>query len=213
MNSNIRRIIFWLTLMGALLATAIYYSLYVTYKTEVDSHRKVLLVRGQTLLDALKAGILAQGRMGRYRGDRLTIILEELARSQDVVAIALRGPDGECIAAGGRRDDIPQDTRDVHWGTDRLAIANRVDFYTAQCNLEAARVHPSGENVEGSFTFKAGQYELIALLDLSEVNRAIRHERTQILIYAGVFFHGVDARGIGVPAFAQEKRNGSGVSA
>ena len=185
MNNN-RRIVFWLTLLGALLAAVIYHFLYTSYQTEVNSHRDVLLVRGQTLLDALKAGILAQGRMGRYRGDRLTIILEELARSQDVLAIALRGPDGELIAAGGRRDDIPKDARDVHWESDRLAIANRVDFYTAQCNLEAARGHPSGENAEGTFTFKEGYYELIALLDLSAVNRVIRHERMQISIYAGV---------------------------
>ena len=185
MNNN-RRIVFWLTLLGALLAAVIYHFLYTSYHAEVNSHRDVLLVRGQTLLDALKAGILAQGRMGRYRGDRLTIILEELARSQDVLAIALRGPDGELIATGGRRDDIPKETPAVRWDANRLTIANRVDFFTAQCNLEAARGHPSGESAEGSFTFKEGAYELIALLDLSEANRVIRHERIQISIYAGV---------------------------
>lgn len=186
MNNSGKRIIFWLTILGALLAAGIYHFLYSSYQAEVNSNRGVLLVRGQTLLDAMKAGILAQGRMGRYRGDKLTIILEELARSQDVLAIALRGPDGELIAAGGRRDEIPKDARDVHWEADRLAIANWVDFFTAQCRLEAARGHPPGENAEGSFTFKEGNYELIALLDLSEMNRVIRHERLQISIYAGV---------------------------
>jgi signal transduction histidine kinase len=184
--NNSRRIIFWLTLLAALLAAVFYHFLYASYQAEVNSHRNVLRVRGQTLLDAMKAGILAQGRMGRYRGDKLTIILEELARSQDVLAIALRGPDGELIAAGGRRGEIPKGTRDVHWDADRLAIANRVDFFTAQCHLEAARGHAPGENAEGSFTFKEGYYELIALLDLSEVNRVIRHERMQFSIYAGV---------------------------
>jgi len=185
MNTNSRRILFWLTLMITLLAVAIYNTLYTSYQAEVNSHRNMILVRGHTLLDALKAGILAQGRMGRYRGDKLTIILEELARSRDVLAITLRNPDGDLVASGGRSDEISDEKRDVHWAATRLQIVDHVDF-SSQCDSGGGFGRPSRDDTEGSFTFEKGSYELLTLLDLTEMNRAIRHERVQLSIYAGV---------------------------
>jgi two-component system sensor histidine kinase HydH len=75
--------------------------LVVDYRSEVENHRAVLLARGETALDALTAGIRAQGRMGRYRGDRLSYIFEELAAAPGITGVALVGADHGIIASGG----------------------------------------------------------------------------------------------------------------
>jgi len=90
------------------IAAASVYSLISSYQSEVDSHRRVLLGRGQTVLDALKAGILAHGRMGRYRSERLGDIFDELARNPDILALELRGPDGAILASGERSRRFPR---------------------------------------------------------------------------------------------------------
>jgi len=185
MNINRWRNRLWLVVIVTILSTAICYTLYTSYQAEVYAHHSRMRVRGQTLLDALKAGILAQGRIGRYRGDRLTIILEELARSRDVIAITLRDPDGNLVASGGQSDALTDATRDIQQESLRLKIVDHFDF-SAQCGQGGGFGRPSKENTEGSFIFQSGSYELSALLDLTEMNRAIHHERVQLWFYAGV---------------------------
>ncbi|HNR29319.1 MAG TPA: ATP-binding protein [Candidatus Hydrogenedentes bacterium] len=185
--SKRNRNIFWLALVAVFIAAASIYSLVSSYASEVRSHRIVLLERGQTVLDALKAGILAHGRMGQYRGDRLKVIFEELARNPSILALELRGPDGMPLASGGQCEEIsdaPQQR--PRWEGNRLVLASHVDLL-AECghSSDGQRLHGQ-EDMEDWVPFSKGFYALTATLDATEVHQAIKRHRIQLAIATGV---------------------------
>lgn len=181
------RNIFWLALVAVFIAAASVYSLFSSYLSEVDSHRRVLLGRGQTVLDALKGGILAHGRMGRYRAGRLAVIFEELARNPDIIALELRGPDGGILASGGQIDKIPEaPPQQPHWESNTLVVASRVDLL-AECGHAGEGYGGQGrEAMEDWSPFAKGVYVLTAMLDATELHRAVRRHRIQLAVSTGV---------------------------
>ena len=182
-NRNIR----WLALTIMFIAVVSAYSLIISYRSEVNSHRRVLLGRGQTVLDSLKAGILIHGRMGRYRGDRLTIIFEELASNPNILALALRNPDGVSIASGGKANEIPETLPNQPvWNDDRLIITSHVDLLS-QCSPRGAGYGRQGwENSEDWPSFEEGLYTLTAVLDATDAHLAIQRHRVQFAVSAGL---------------------------
>ncbi len=189
MNNKRNRYIFGLALVVALIAAASVYSLITSYRSEVESHRRVLLGRGQTVLDALKAGILAHGRMGRYRGERLADIFEELARNPDIVALELRSPDGEVLASGGDRDQIPEKPlQQPQWDSNRLVMAKHVDLLSECGHGGEGRGRQAREEMEDWIFFSKGVYTLTAVLDAKDVYRAIRRHQLNLAVSSGVIF-------------------------
>ncbi len=187
MRTKRNRNIFWLALVVVIIAAASVYSLISSYQSEVDSHRRVLLGRGQTVLDALKAGILAHGRMGRYRGDRLAVIFDELARTPEILAIELRGPDGEILASGGQREEIPNvPPNRPQWDAKRLVMARHVDLLTECGPGGAGRGRQGRQDTEDWSSFQKGVYVLTAVLDTTEMCRAIRRHQFRFAISIGV---------------------------
>ncbi len=178
----------------ACIASASFYSIFSSCRAEIDSHRRVLSERGQTVLDALKAGILAHGRMGRYRGDKLTIIFDELARSPDILALELRDPDGQVIASGGRLKALPGTPPEKPcWTEDKLVLASRVDLLEA-CG-HGGEGRGGADDMEKWAPFRTGVYVLTAVLDGSEVRDAIRRHRIHFVFSLAVTF---GALGLGV---------------
>ena len=194
MNCRRNRNICGLVLGVACIAAASLFSIVGSYRSEIVSHRRVLSERGQTVLDALKAGILAHGRMGRYRGDKLTIIFDELARSPDILALELRDPGGQVIASGGRRKALPGTPPEMPcWSEDKLVLASRVDLLEA-CG-HGGEGRGGAEDIEKWAPFRTGVYVLTAVLDGSEVQRAIRRNRIHFGFSLAVTF---GALGLGV---------------
>jgi signal transduction histidine kinase len=182
-NDKRSRNIFWLALVVVLIAAASVYSLLSSYQSEVESDRRVLLGRGQTALDALKAGILAHGRMGRYRGDRLAVILEELARTPEILALELRGPDGEILAFGGEHDEIPDAPPKLpKWDASRLVMARHVDFLSESGPGGAGRGRQGRQDTEDWSSFQKGIYVLTATLDTTEMRGAMRRHRVHLSV-------------------------------
>ena len=178
----------------ACIAAASFYSIFSSCRAEIVSHRRVLSERGQTVLDALKAGILAHGRMGRYRGDKLTIIFDELVRSPDMIALELRDPEGQVIAAGGRRNALPgTPPKKPCWTEDKLVLASRVDLLEA-CG-HGGEGRGGADDMEKWAPFKTGVYVLTAVLDGSGVQHAIRRHRIHFFFSLAVTF---GALGLGV---------------
>ena len=99
MNADKTTVTVALAAILAMAASAVL--LHADSRSEAENHRRVMLARAQTALDALAAGIRAQGRMGRYRHDRLSLIFEELAAAPDVSGVVLRAVDGVVVASGG----------------------------------------------------------------------------------------------------------------
>lgn len=187
MRSKRTRNIIWLALVVVFIAAASVYSLISSYQSEVDSHRRVLLGRGQTVLDALKAGILAHGRMGRYRGERLGVIFEELARNPDIMALELQGPDGEVLASGGKTEEIPETPpQQPRWHSNRLVMASHVDLLAECGHGGEGRGRQGREDMEDWTSFAKGVYILTATLDASELHRAIRRHQFHLAVSISV---------------------------
>jgi len=175
-----------MALVVVLVATASVVSLVSSYRSEVASHRRVLADRGQVVLEALRAGILAHGRMGRYRADRLSVIFEELARSSDIVALALRAPDGELLASGGDPAEIPDKTSgQTEWTEARLIKVLDVEF-SAECGRgNEGRGWQAREDMDNWSTFSGGKYKLVAVLNASALQTAIQRHQVHLLISIG----------------------------
>jgi len=176
----------WAALALGAAAWFVFDALHTAYRAESAQRRAVLVARGQTLLDALRAGIFAQGRMGQQRGDRLSIVFEELSASPDVHALALRGPGGELVALGGSRDDVPDRVGTGHrWTKGRLVVAREVDFADESRGAGGGR----GRGFRGGteqLGLREGVHELVAVLDVGDVELAIRRDRARALAYAGI---------------------------
>ena len=111
-------------LVAALVAATSLLLIHRDYQSQVGNHREVMLARGRTVLDALTAGIRAQGRMGRYRPERLSAVFEELADTPDIVGLDLRTQEGIVISSGGEMANLPQaGVEKPLWPTGRMVMA------------------------------------------------------------------------------------------
>lgn len=120
---NVDRSTGWMALAALLVMAASALVLIRDFQSEAANHRAVMLARGQTALDALAAGIRAQGRMGRYRHDRLSYIFEELAADPAITGVVLQAADGTTISRGGSLADIEGDATDpVQWTPGNLIL-------------------------------------------------------------------------------------------
>lgn len=127
MNADKTNVTVALAAILAMAASAVL--LHADYRSEAENHRRVMLARAQTALDALAAGIRAQGRMGRYRHDRLSVIFEELAAAPDVSGVVLRAADGAVVASGG--DAVPMDGTapgEDRWLSGTLVVSRGFDI-------------------------------------------------------------------------------------
>ena len=135
------------------------------YRSEAEKHRAVLLARGETALDALTAGIRAQGRMGRYRGDRLSIIFEELVAARGFTGVALLGADGALIASGGEADVFSGIGTDrIRWGGSALVLSRAITLETGGHGPGQGYGAQRWES-EGFETLPPGPHQLAIALD------------------------------------------------
>ena len=151
------------------------------YRVAVENHRAVLLARGETALDALAAGIRAQGRMGRYRGDRLNYIFEELAAAPGITGVALVGADGAILASGGETTLLNGAEADqVRWEITALVLCRTVDLDTGghgpgQGQGRGAQRWES----EGFEALPPGPHRLVIALDTLLLREDIAVERVR----------------------------------
>ena len=191
-------------LAAALVAAAGTFLLYRDYQSEVSKHRSVLLARAQTTLDALAAGIRAQGRMGRYRPERLTEIFEELADTPDILGLQLIASDGETVSMGGDTGDAPLPVNtDPVWRDDMLIVSS------APMSLmhapDGPLTHGPGNgpmwghtggsaepaDMEGWQPFPTGPYTLIAVMDTSSIVRESRRDHLRFYLSTAVLLAAV----------------------
>lgn len=177
------------------MAAAGTFVLYRDYQSEVSKHRSVLLARAQTTLDALAAGIRAQGRMGRYRPERLAEIFDELADTPDILGLQLIASNGETVAMGGdtRGVPIPSNTDPV-WRDDMLIVSSAPMslMHTPEGPFghgpmwERAGGGAQAADMEGWQPFPTGPYTLIAVMDTSSIARDSRRDHARFYISTAV---------------------------
>jgi len=183
-ESPFRRVL----LVAALVAATGLLLLYRDYRSEAADRREVMLARGQTVLDALTAGIRAQGRMGRYRPERLSAIFEELADAPDMVGLELRTREGTVISSGGDPQDLPEAEPGAPlWQENRLAMACEpllLGHGPGQGKGRSGRGGPEG--MDGWELFPSGPYSLTAILDTGAMLEEISGDRFRFIGSAGL---------------------------
>jgi two-component system, NtrC family, sensor histidine kinase HydH len=189
----------WALLVAVLVALLGLVMLYRDYESEVANRRLVLLARGQTVLDALSAGIRAQGRMGRYRPERLSAIFDELAATPDIVGLELRTQGGTIISFGGDLQDFPSVySSEPVWQENLLVLSSEPLLLG---HGPGAGLGP-GDGVgrgqgrrrqmggfaegEGWEPFPEGPYWLTALLDTTTLRAEIREDGVRFLTAGAV---------------------------
>lgn len=158
------------------------------YRSAVANHRAVLLARGETALDALAAGIRAQGRMGRYRGDRLSYIFEELAATPGITGVALLGADGSLISSGGDTallTDVSAD--DARWEIAALVLSRTVDLDTGGHGPGMGQGRGAQRFEEEGFSpLPSGPHKLAIALDTLRMGEEVATERVRHALMFGL---------------------------
>ena len=180
-----------------------------------------MLVRGQTVLDALTAGIRAQGRMGRYRPERLSAIFEELADTPDIVGLELRAQQGTVISSGGDTQDLPEaEPGTPLWQEDRLVMAceplllghgpGQGHGLGPGPGQERGRGWRGGpEGIDGWELFPSGPYSLTAVLDTEAMLEEIRGDRFRFIASAGLTLVAVALGGLFMSARVKQRKLGT----
>jgi len=176
-------------LAAALIAAASMLLLYRNYRTEAQAHRQVMLERGRTVLDSLAAGIRAHGRMGRYHGERLAAIFEELAATPGILALELRTREGSIIASAGDMGLLPEGPLATPcWLESRLVMATEPEL-TCPAPGSGRRRGGGGRGAQDLaqwIPFPAGPYRLSVVLDAAPMRRQLRRDQLQLAIACAV---------------------------
>lgn len=183
----------WIPLVAALVVATSFLLLYRDYQSKVEHHREVMLARGQTVLDALTAGIRAQGRMGRYRPERLSAVFEELAETPDIVGLELRTQEGTIISSGGDTQDLSEVKPTAPlWYEGRLVMVCEplLLSHGPGRGLGYGPGQGRGRGWPGEMDdwepFPSGPYFLTATLDTSAMLEETRGDRLRFIGSAGV---------------------------
>jgi len=155
------------------------------YRSEAENHRRVMLARGQTALESLAAGIRAQGRMGRYRDDRLSLIFEELAATPDIIGVVLHTVNGQTISSGGETAaiDLHASIPDLQWAPGTLTLRREIVLELGGHGMGRGRgafVDPNAPNAETWEPLPEGPHALTIVLDTRPMEAEIRGDRLRL---------------------------------
>lgn len=205
-------------LAAAVIAAAGVLFLYHDYRREAGNYRRIMVERGNLVLESLAAGTRAHCRMancsiGMIRPDRLRVVFEELAGTAGVVGLALKAPDGSVIASGGDVSDMPPVTPGAPcWENCCLAMAASPDFTALGLAPGQDPADPDqaggaeGSGVESSGARPAaGPYTLVAALDATDALHQMSREWTRFVVTSGLLAAAVGL-GACVTAFWLERR-------
>lgn len=162
--------------------------LVIDYRSEVENHRAVLLAQGETALDALTAGIRAQGRMGRYRGDRLSYIFEELAAAPGITGVALVGADGTIISSGGDTALLGvAESDEARWEMSALVLIRTVNLETGGHGPGQGQGRGAQRwEAEGFEALPPGPHRLAIALDTEAMHSKMTADMARSIIALGV---------------------------
>ncbi len=187
-----------LLILGAVcVAVAAIGLLYYNYQSEAASHRRVMLERGEAVLDAFTGGVRAQGRMGIQRADRLQTMLEEMADSPSIRAARIAA-EGESFAEVSSLDGPIPETRPGAplWREDGLVLARET---RAGVGMGPGRGLGRGMGqepgpgagrgpgaVEEGFSPAPGPFILTVVLDTVDLEMELARHRRQFLFASGL---------------------------
>ncbi|MBU4270566.1 MAG: hypothetical protein KKE86_09775 [Planctomycetes bacterium] len=95
----------WTTVAALLLAWGVLAAWqWQEYKAECDTARDALRRQAESVVNALVGGVRSHRRLGRFVEEQLQAALDELAKSQDVLAVAVISTDNRLSLTAGKAD-------------------------------------------------------------------------------------------------------------
>lgn len=178
----------WPAVLMAALVLAALALVGVEYRGKVLKAHRVLEIRGETVLESLAAGLRAQTRMGRYRGDRLNDTLEELASMPDLLTLYLADARGTPVASAG--DPLPpglDNGPEREWQADRLILRGQFVFTgrgAAQMGGPGWRGGRGPRMDPDATPWDAAPHTLVAVLDAAQTRGEVRRARIEAALSA-----------------------------
>ena len=169
--------------MATLFVAAGLFVFHRDYVRQRDYQEALFHERGNIVLDALAAGLRAQTRMGRYRGEYLSAVFEELANTPGVVGVSLVGPDGSMVAQGGQseqalsRNRMFNMTRTVTLAGPPPGLEPGPGFGAGGGSGRGGMHRGGGDPDPDSVPWMQGEYRLEAHLDDAPLADAIQREQ------------------------------------
>ncbi|MFP4381162.1 MAG: sensor histidine kinase [Candidatus Sumerlaeia bacterium] len=141
------RSVWFLFALVAVLAFAAVYWQWSEYDQEKEFHERVMIVRGETVLDSLEAGIRSHRRIGRWFFDNIEAILMETASAPGVKEIAIFDHKGRLIGRGGDATIIENPENQPKESGARLISSGLLISRQTQLNINGT--DPAGDSKQG----------------------------------------------------------------
>ncbi|MFP4172626.1 MAG: sensor histidine kinase [Candidatus Hydrogenedentota bacterium] len=186
---------------GAIIAVAILLAgmalayLYADYRSQAANHRETAVARAETILDAMGAGVRAQGRMGQQTPERLRTVLEELAEAPDVLALKVDTGEADPIVVGELSESFPSITNGNVMEADTWLAMTR----TGRMRMGGAGIGEGhgdgwgggrgmgmGRRGPDQRGMPPGPFTLGLVLDTTGMHEAIQQEQTHFVLNAAV---------------------------
>lgn len=103
---------------------------YRGYRHERQLAQEILHRQSQSVMNALVGGIRSHRRLGRFFQEQLLGMLDELVKSEDVLAVTVESADGAMLLAAGNTELLAGPPREAgdHWREDGFARVERLDL-------------------------------------------------------------------------------------
>ncbi len=162
----------WTTVAVVLLAlSALAWWQHREYCHECELARETLHRQAHSVMNALVGGIRAHRRRGYFFAAQLQGSLDELVKSQDILAVAVVSGDGRLMLSAGKTEMLGSRSPIVggdFWDAAGFRLVEPLDLPPAPGGL-----HHSGGG-EGPFS-GGGEFAVILMLDRSQVDARCRH--------------------------------------
>lgn len=154
------------------------------YRSSIQRHRAALVDRGETFAEALTAGMRAQGRMARARGERVGILFEEASKIPGVLALRLSRDDGTTVALSGTDPHRPfPGPGTMAWTPNALEMTVVTELSPIEDNHGGNA--PPWQPSSTTASLSEGRYYISLALDASSVYEEVFYERLRLAVSLG----------------------------
>jgi signal transduction histidine kinase len=192
---------FWFTLIIALILGGVLAGwLWRDYDREREFHERVVLVRGETILDSIEAGVISHRRIGRWFFENIETILSQTALTPGVLEISIFDNKQNSLGHGGegariQAPDAALDPSGSRWLPEGLLIVRQTRIDAEPGGPAPGRGRgpdrtgnrPRGADIQQE-TWANEPIWLVILLDRGDFNERVSQAFRRFVITLGASF-------------------------
>lgn len=169
---------------------------YRDYQGQCELSRAVLSGQAATLRNAIVGGIRSHRRVGRFLQEQLAGLLDELVKSQDVLAVAITTAKGETVVASGNADLLgtPPAAPGAYWDPTGFRLVSEFELPPDTAGPPAGGAGPGRGWGRGRWQATPGEagpladdgpYRLTLVVDRADTDAFCRHAaHVQVFLFA-----------------------------